>query len=1328
MEEIHVKIGEFQQLLAGREWNADISWAAVQLFETIQERLGESDERVKAWDQELKQRNDASRAGSSSRNSTAVLPVLPLGEPAVGAGRAIAEPPRSTPAAGPHEEAPATSVENVSMPIGTVVPTELLNEPGFFGAALQDIAKTGRFILRQKLQTGHFGTGYEALDRQSGQRVVVKLPAQHAWEARFDECADALTQEASLLTAITPVIAAARPEHCAQSILHVAQGTIQVAGWPRPIPWIAQTFARGQRISEQLPMRDDREPDALRILVQVTGMVRQLYTRDFAHRDLKQDCLFWEAGRQVEVIDWNRATSAPSAGDKEQEFAALQRLTSAVLLGPLFQWSGSGSYSYDLLVAFRGTPLSRGTRLLLARLLDPYHPLPIRNVDDLHAALREVLAFWDEPLGERPVLEDTTPQALSLLLNRLSVETQRPAALSPVAASSIEWQIAGQGAAQADIQKRVRVWLANRAALRTATRRIEEPWPWLPDIWPLNWLIPLTRTWFKHLGREHDAALADLASVMVANQWDQIVAQTQQLAAAQPAPLPSILQSIRRVAAAYQMLEQAEQLLRMTPPDYAAALNTLTSVREVLPLEPRLARITQQLDAGTELAGRISRLHNQIAQLRNQEPDSRAQRALLQLLDELRTLRINDPRYVEQQQHVALVDEAERAINQAHGLLSHHDAPGAERILKPWIEQAELRAIAPDLARQTGDLATRIGRRVAQEQIDQLFGQLRQALMDGHLGAATGLFQQVRLLVNVQPSRLSELSLAEIDRLNDMLPKITALWQAVERGDAAEAQPLDTAAQPAVALPLVWALNELVNQSRALGRAKDLGAVMDAYAAITAQPEPHAAGVAPLRASLRSAALIKLEQVLRTTLENNAVRTEQQFLLCQSAREQLRAGYGERAELGYLDRLLERRGEVRLATAIERLEQKVGATEARLSTTADAQVLTAGINSLKDHLIKIKSRLDSQNAKPTETAGIEARAVPVAQTPPSSVDANSRQGPSPTPVGSRAELRPPALAPSKAQEPGSASVDPWAKLRPPALAPSDTQDTQSIPAYLMTTIGAWGRKRIPVLAAGVLLVALLAITAPLVMRRLGNRVAQGSTTTAIAPSTTVQAGVATAIAPSPVSKPSSIATQPSETPAVSSPVPAPASVAVEPQSAALNERLTLKAPGIGQLREVRVQIVSATVTLTPTTIASDTLEILLPERLFETESTAFNLPHIATLLLSPAYGPATVSISDTAVTVRGVGAGSGDDVYIGSTIKGVYLWKNPQRGDPDNNAEKPTGREQPKEYVLLQDGDLVRILGGTGDMYRVRVETNGADKEFAIGKEGWVRKSLIHGP
>lgn len=47
MEEIHVKIGEFQQLLAGREWNADISWAAVQLFETIQERLGESDERVR---------------------------------------------------------------------------------------------------------------------------------------------------------------------------------------------------------------------------------------------------------------------------------------------------------------------------------------------------------------------------------------------------------------------------------------------------------------------------------------------------------------------------------------------------------------------------------------------------------------------------------------------------------------------------------------------------------------------------------------------------------------------------------------------------------------------------------------------------------------------------------------------------------------------------------------------------------------------------------------------------------------------------------------------------------------------------------------------------------------------------------------------------------------------------------------------------------------------------------------------------------------------------------------------------------------------------------
>lgn len=906
MDDIQTQIAELEQLLGGAEWNADLADQAEKLLETIQNQRGESDPQVVAWDQAFQRRNAALQGGFAplpEDGSSASLPVLAADTttlPIAPVDSSVAAVPAST-------ETTAEPGE------------DLLAEPGAFGLALRAVVALGRFRLRKKLQSGQFSTGYEAIELATGRRAVVKLPAQEAWDSRFEECAQALMGEAALLQAIAPIIADAPPGECAQPVAPIASGQVSVAGWPHPVPWVAQAFARGQRVSERIPMRGGTEADALRLLAQVTGMVRRLYQHHLAHRDLKQDCLFWHtADRQVEVIDWNRATRNPSQVDQEREFGTLQRLVSAVLLGPLFQWSGPNTYARDLLLAFQGTPLSRGARLLLLRLLDPNHPQPIRHVDELDAALREVLVFWDVPLRERPEFDASTPQSLSLLLSHLAVESQRGAD-SPVAADCIEWLADAQRAAQAEIHRRIAGWRANPDSLRAAQRRIEEPWLWLPDLWPLNWLVPLSRLWVKHLPREQDLKLSELADAMSAQQWDRIATLAQQLQASAPAPLAATLQEIYKVALAYRSLDQIEQLLRTAQPDHATALHRLIPLRAALPLEPRMALLARQVDAGIELTGRMARLREQIADLGSRAPDRHSQRELLRLFDDLRVLGLNDQRYAEQQQKVAQIDAAEQALRQAQS-----DHLAAQRLLAPWLEHAELAVSAPDLAHEIGDLAAELARREAQAQVDRLFTQLRLALEAGHLGAAADLLRQVRLIATNLGDQVSAVARGEIERLEAALPQITALWQALEHGKLAGVAALNTTRQPAVALPLAFALNELVDLLQKLTRASDLPAAMEVYEQIATRPTGTGASLAvtPLWDRLHSLAVARLTQAIRAVLEGPEAIIDEQIRQCEQALDLLRSDYGKHAALGALQRALEQYRESKFERIIAQLEQR----------------------------------------------------------------------------------------------------------------------------------------------------------------------------------------------------------------------------------------------------------------------------------------------------------------------------------------------------------------------------------------------------------------------
>jgi hypothetical protein len=157
-------------------------------------------------------------------------------------------------------------------------------------------------------------------------------------------------------------------------------------------------------------------------------------------------------------------------------------------------------------------------------------------------------------------------------------------------------------------------------------------------------------------------------------------------------------------------------------------------------------------------------------------------------------------------------------------------------------------------------------------------------------------------------------------------------------------------------------------------------------------------------------------------------------------------------------------------------------------------------------------------------------------------------------------------------------------------------------------------------------------------------------------------------------------------------------------------------------------VISTTVALTPTSTISESIQLFLPENLFAQTTNPFSMPVTITLQMGDSFKPATVSITETDVLVRGISTATGPDLLVLDQGTGAYLWQQKQNHDSSKNAVRPRGDENnSSSYVLIRDGDQVRILGGAGDFYHVRIVKNQADETKAEGQTGWVRKDLIHG-
>jgi hypothetical protein len=81
-------------------------------------------------------------------------------------------------------------------------------------------------------------------------------------------------------------------------------------------------------------------------------------------------------------------------------------------------------------------------------------------------------------------------------------------------------------------------------------------------------------------------------------------------------------------------------------------------------------------------------------------------------------------------------------------------------------------------------------------------------------------------------------------------------------------------------------------------------------------------------------------------------------------------------------------------------------------------------------------------------------------------------------------------------------------------------------------------------------------------------------------------------------------------------------------------------------------------------------------------------------------------------------------------LLGANLWQTPDlsRRTKETDVIGP-GNAQTQGYILLNNGDRVRILGGTADHYRVDIVTNQADNdvEGVKGKEGWIWRQFVDG-
>lgn len=616
----------------------------------------------------------------------------------------------------------------------------------------------------EEIQTGHYSTGYAAR-QPDGSKAILKLPSRKAWDSRFVECATMLHKEASILATINRMVATVSANAtCARVVKQHHYGEVppSVSGWSQPVPYLIQSFARGKRLSEPgvLPCRDEREADACAMLAQVTGLVSYLAKHNIAHLDIKPDCLFWDEQEQkIDVIDWNSASNAPTDSQKTWEFTNnLRNLVHDVLLGSTYQWNEPDNPIRELFDVFRGLPLSRGARLLLLR-LSTTNSLPnmLRNVDDLHTALQELHGYWRQPVQDLPRLKEKSAEAHACLLNQMSIEMQRPAGDGTIPAQRREWYDHILKMAEKYVQNEIADWVDLPNAMRARVGRMEQLWCWLPDIWPVLWIVPIMRSWFACKPDQNDQQLGVLVQYTLNRQWEQLETMLSRLDGMEKTIQPH-LDSLRRVARIYQHIETLEQHVRTSPDAYPDVARKLLELRVPLPLEWRVRTLLSLGASAPEQHAEMNRLRKEAEILRDQPLTSERQERLWEVMQGLRKQGggINDEDYKNQAKIVTHIQRIRHGLAEVEKYVALHDWVSAQKILVSHLQQKDVQEFAPDLYHILTERYQDMQRQAVFVPFEAAYEHLRTCIERVAFDEAQRAFDTIMPMIEKSPALLSD--------------------------------------------------------------------------------------------------------------------------------------------------------------------------------------------------------------------------------------------------------------------------------------------------------------------------------------------------------------------------------------------------------------------------------------------------------------------------------------------------------------------------------------------------------------------------------------------
>lgn len=1202
-------------------------------------------------------------------------------------------------------------------------------ESGAFGAALLELDKLNRFSAVEELLTGDYSTGYAAMDKNyPAGRVVIKIPAKSQWETRFDTCADALRSEAAILKQVNDLVAtkqlAPEPDGCARIIQHIGAGSVSVGSLN--VPYVIQSFAHGDRLigATTLPLRGEREEIGVRVLLQVIGMVAKLYEHNLAHLDLKHDCLFWDdSTKLVEVIDWNTARLNPDNAALDREFTGLQKLTRDLFLGPNFDWNPQHSNTQKLFVTLRGTPLSRGVRLLIWRLHEPTLPNALKSVADLHAAVRDLHRIWEQPLSQLPDLSDTKPETLSAALSTVAIELQRPRSQTVNNADHTKWHDTITEIARKTVRGELGFWVNSPQNMRASFPNIEQLFAWLPDTWPIVWLMPFIRDWLRNQDRAMDGQLKDPIQAVVNHQAAALADWKGRMAAQLTPALQASLQAIEEALAAYASLNAAANYYNEGKNN--DALGLLNTLRQQLPLERRLQQLDESVTAKSDHIRRIRDLKKDLDSQDQLVPSLDKHQQIWNLVNQLQTLGQAEPRFEQLKTLDATLKNAQAARDRAEQYALFRQWELATGVLDHWITDKTVATHAPDLAKI-------IEERHQEYALQQAVNPLEATLTLASQALATGDFDQADRALQIAEHQASALTETKPELIKlvreswDGIVAIKLLVTLVGQGEYTKALPPPTT-------PVGIARFEIEMLQQVVGKGVEFQKAQLFSDKASIWQDAHRQASQPASALLISTAWRTLADSLFETLEQIVeaeLTTPDQARLKHVLDGVLAHQYGLKmaaAAASIQDKASQLQNETNQGIqAIYRESQTVTSQVSTL--TGEMQSAHGRFDQVNQHLTTLTAQVTALNEKSVEKDQKSAADKAAATQP-----GNQQRGTKPQTV--------------KPRDGSSTHNDPMGLT---TQAPSDAQ------------IPPKSRKQPMMLAAGLLSLALLAAFVFLVLPKINDPVATNLTTTPSSGTVTVGQGSTThTVTPT---KPSS-GGSPTDTPATPVPddsdsttsggvypLPAPTEPTTDATPSTgvsiefdknvpvvIGRPITFTAPGLDSVTAVTVTFpgIAENQVITSTRIISDQLTVTVPITMLNQIPDEQRWPAEMVLSFGDQFAPVVLPMAEVRTVVAGAAPTTelADDGrgYIdpgSSEVLGFFIGPDSTVMNEDNYRTKAI-RGESTEYVLINNGDEIIITEQQSDMFKVKVKTNSADAlklDLVLDKEGWILKSLIIGP